>query len=300
MSTHILQSQHPTLALGKEVGYPTRYNPELLLPISRALGRASLTEQTPSAAPTGERGALGRPHQAAIALPFTGWDMWRGYELSWLDMRGLPQVGILKVWVPCTSTHIIESKSFKLYLNSLNNERMSNTESVHARIEEDLSSRVGASVKVEIVPPSKFAQEHIDEPAQGCIDDQPIEIDRYHPDSGLLVCNAQRIVTERLFSRLLKSNCPVTGQPDWASVHIAYTGSAIDRASLLRYIVSYRQHEGFHEQCVEQIFCDLMRRCQLQQLSVYARYTRRGGMDINPWRATPGSPEPTNDRSAQQ
>lgn len=285
MSTHTLEIHHPTIALGKEVAYPTRYDPDLLLPISRSLGRALLA---------------GLTQDPEAQLAFTGWDMWRGYELSWLDPRGLPKIGILKAWVPCTSTHIIESKSFKLYLNSLNNERMDDIESVKKRIKSDLSSRVGAEVKVQVVTPQEFASEVISEPLEGCLDDQAIEIGHYQPDPDLLACDPERIVSESVFSRLLKSNCPVTGQPDWASVHIEYEGAAIDHEALLRYIVSYRQHEGFHEQCVEQIFCDLMQRCQPQRLSVYARYTRRGGMDINPWRATQGFPEPVTSRSAQQ
>lgn len=289
MPKHTLEHLHPALALGKEVAYPTEYDAGILLPIARSLGRASL------ATPLRNDSTL-----MTSALLFEGWDMWRGYELSWLDPRGLPRVAILKAWFPHDSTHIIESKSFKLYLNSLNHTRFADVKSLERLITADLSERAGAPVRVAIVSPEQFVNERISEPADICIDNQSIDIEIYQPDAKLLRCDPEQIKSESLFSRLLKSNCPVTGQPDWASLHIQYTGPAIAHDALLRYVVSYRQHEGFHEQCVEQIFCDLMRHCQPTELSVYARYTRRGGMDINPWRATPGMPEPPLDRSAQQ
>lgn len=295
MSTPTLNTQDPALPLGKEVSYPDQYDPGLLHPISRAQGRASLPRLTDTL--TGSMTGAGSSEQN---LPFCGWDLWRGYELSWLDNRGLPKVGILKVWVPCDSPNIIESKSFKLYLNSLNNLRQPSVQALQALIETDVCARTGAASRVQIVTPDQFCLEHIEEPGDICLDDQQIDIDCYQPNAGLLRADAQTNISESVFSRLLKSNCPVTGQPDWASVHIQYTGKAIDHASLLRYIVSYREHEGFHEQCVEQIFCDIMQHCSPQILSVHARYTRRGGMDINPWRATPGVSEPELSRSAQQ
>ena len=287
MSIRTLNTHDPALPLGKEVVYPDQYDPGLLHPISRGPGRASLSAKM-------------RWSSGETPLPFWGWDLWRGYELSWLDSRGLPKVGILKVWVPCDSPNIIESKSFKLYLNSLNNLRQPNLQALQTLIETDLCARIGTTSRVHIVTPDQFYLEHIEEPRDVCLDDQQIDIDCYRPDADLLHADPKTTVSESLFSRLLKSNCPVTGQPDWASVHIQYTGMAINHASLLRYIVSYREHEGFHEQCVEQIFCDIMQRCSPQILSVHARYTRRGGMDINPWRATPGVCEPILQRSAQQ
>ena len=284
MNAPALPTDDAALPLGKESTYPQRYDPSLLYPISRSLGRDAI--------------GLNKD-----TLPFIGWDLWRGYELSWLTDKGLPVTAILKVWVPATSSHIIESKSFKLYLNSLNHERFEHVSEVSLKLQDDLSRAAGCDVRVSIVMPAQFAEEHIFEPdnEQSCLDDQDIAIDEYEPNAQLLAHAPDgAVVHERLFSRLLKSNCPVTGQPDWGSVHIEYEGRAIDHAALLRYIVSFRQHQGFHEQCVEQMFCDIMRQCQPQTLSIYARYTRRGGIDINPWRATPGMPEPNLLRSAQQ
>lgn len=289
MSSSEIDLQHPHLPLGKEVGYPDRYDPALLHPISRSQARVRLGVQ-----------AVDEQCAPVVNLPFCGWDLWHGYELSWLDLKGLPQVAILRAWVGCDSPNIIESKSFKLYLNSLNGARYPDVTSLSRQIETDLTARCGAPVKIEIITPDRFHSERIEEPVSGCLDELDISIDRYQPDASLLGCNPGQIVTESVFSRLLKSNCPVTGQPDWASVHIEYTGPAIDHPGLLRYIVSYREHQGFHEQCVEQIFCDLMAQCKPQSLSVYARYTRRGGMDINPWRATHGHLAPRFARSAQQ
>jgi 7-cyano-7-deazaguanine reductase len=270
--------------LGKESTYPQRYDATLLYPIARSLGRNAI--------------GLGTDH-----LPFIGWDLWRGYELSWLNPKGVPRTAILKAWVPATSPNIVESKSFKLYLNSLNNERFENTQALEQRIALDIERAAGASARIEVVNPAQFETEPISEPSTSvsiCLDEQDIEASEYEPNADLLSLASDEVVTESLFSRLLKSNCPVTGQPDWGSIHIDYRGAAIDRAALLRYIVSFRQHQGFHEQCVEQMFCDILARCQPQTLSIYARYTRRGGMDINPWRATAGMPEPNLLRSAQQ
>lgn len=284
MNAPVLPTHDNALPLGKESTYPERYDPSLLYPITRALGRQAigLTSET---------------------LPFIGWDLWRGYELSWLNQNGLPRTALLKVWVPADSTHIIESKSFKLYLNSLNHERFAEISPLHSQLQADLSKAAGCPLKVEIVMPDHFAQESIEEPVPEtpCLDNLDVVIEQYEPDAGLLALVPDgTLVHESVFSRLLKSNCPVTGQPDWGSVHIEYRGKAIDHASLLRYIVSFRQHQGFHEQCVEQMFCDIMRQCQPEALSIYARYTRRGGIDINPWRATPGMAEPNLLRSAQQ
>lgn len=283
MNAPSLPTHDKALPLGKESAYPDRYDPTLLYPIARELGRAPLGL-------TGNR------------LPFIGWDLWRGYELSWLNGRGMPQTAILKAWVPATSPNIVESKSFKLYLNSLNNERFQAVKELQELITADIERAAGAPVKITLITPENFESEPVSEPNANvvCLDEQDIDIQEYQPNSNLLNLASDQVVTESLFSRLLKSNCPVTGQPDWGSLHIQYRGMAIDHAALLRYIVSFRQHQGFHEQCVEQMFCQIMAHCKPEQLSIYARYTRRGGMDINPWRATPGTPEPSLLRSAQQ
>jgi 7-cyano-7-deazaguanine reductase len=284
MNAPALPTHDAALPLGKESTYPDRYDPCLLYPIARSLGRD----------------AIGLTQ---ADLPFIGWDLWRGYELSWLNINGLPRTALLKVWVPATSSHIIESKSFKLYLNSLNHEQFEDVAQLTTQLQADLSQAAGCGVKVRIVMPDAFVEEGIDEPNKTakCLDDQDIVVSQYDPDAQLLALAPDTsVVHEQLFSRLLKSNCPVTGQPDWGSIHIEYRGQAIDQASLLRYIVSFRQHQGFHEQCVEQMFCDIMRQCRPQSLSIYARYTRRGGIDINPWRATAGTSEPNLLRSAQQ
>jgi 7-cyano-7-deazaguanine reductase len=285
-------TQDTTLPLGKASSYPDRYDRSLLYPISRALGRQCIT---------GIARASEWAEALPASLPFMGWDLWRGYELSWLLPSGLPQVAILNVWVPCGSPCIVESKSFKLYLNSLNSEVFESTTSLAERIGADLTPILGQKARISIITADQFAQETLQEPTGVCLDNQEVMIDRYQPDARLLEGAAQgQPLQEQLYSRLLKSNCPVTNQPDWACVQIAYEGPAISHQALLRYIVSYREHQGFHEQCVEQIFCDIMAQCQPTRLSVYAQYTRRGGIDINPWRATPGMPEPCAMRSAQQ
>jgi len=270
------------IPLGKNSEYPDRYDPGLLFPIARKDARQSIgIDKT--------------------ALPFIGWDLWRAYEVSWLALTGLPQVAILKVWIDCSSPNIVESKSFKLYLNSLNQEKFSSAQSVVERIQADISQAAGLAIRIELVPAKDFASESIHEPVEVCIDNESIEVSTYEPDASLLEhATGSKIVKEALVTHLLKSNCPVTNQPDWASLHISYHGPEIDRAAILRYIVSYRNHQGFHEQCVERIFVDLMTQCAPQSLSVYARYTRRGGLDINPWRATAGFVEPTSRRGARQ
>ncbi|MFT4196891.1 MAG: NADPH-dependent 7-cyano-7-deazaguanine reductase QueF [Pseudoxanthomonas sp.] len=260
-------------SLGREVAYPDHYDPGLLFPIPRAPARQ----------------ALGLD---ADALPFAGHDRWQAWELAWLDARGKPQVDTASVYVPFDSPSLIESKSLKLYLNSLNGERFNSAAAVRERIALDLSVRAGAPVRVE----AGVAPLPVQADDQGCIDIDAldIDIDDYGPPNpSYLSTTAGAAVRETLHSALLKSNCPVTGQPDWASVRIRYAGPRIDRAGLLRYLVSFRDHAGFHEQCVERIFADLLARCAPKKLSVEARYTRRGGLDINPWRCTPGWKEGT-------
>ena len=262
--------------LGREVAYPAHYDPALLFPIPRATGRQELAVDG--------------------ALPFAGHDRWHAYELSWLDPRGKPLVATATLTVPATTPNLVESKSLKLYLNSLNATAFDDAEALRTRIAGDLSQAAGGPVDVAFGLPPAVA---VDDDAID-IDALDVRIDRYGPpDPGLLQIGGDE-ADEILRSQLLKSNCPVTGQPDWATVDIAYRGPRIDRAGLLRYLVSFREHAGFHEQCVERIFVDLLARCRPQRLSVEALYTRRGGLDINPWRATPGCPPPAPRRELRQ
>ncbi|MEP6881267.1 MAG: NADPH-dependent 7-cyano-7-deazaguanine reductase QueF [Dokdonella sp.] len=271
-------------ALGKSVLVSNHYNPDLLFPIPRAAGREVL--------------GLG------ASLPFDGVDIWNAYELSWLDARGKPQVAVGEFRIPASSPNLIESKSFKLYLNSINQTRYANAEQVRAMLAMDLSAAAGAEIGVELslLPKVARAMAAIESLAGDCIDDLNIEVDHYGPPKPELLglVGDAPIVDEALVSHLLKSNCPVTGQPDWASVQISYAGRQIDRTGLLRYLVSYRNHDDFHEQCVERIFSDILARCAPQHLTVYARYTRRGGLDINPWRSTEARSRPDNARLIRQ
>ena len=262
--------------LGREASYPHQFDAGLLYPIPRALGRAGLDI-------------------VGVALPFIGSDRWHAYELSWLDARGKPHVATATLQVPADSPNLIESKSLKLYLNSCNAACFDSADGFRTRIEADLSAAAGAAVVM------RFGLPPFDSPDAIGIDALDIGIASHGPpDASLLAADAGDIIEEILHSALLKSNCPVTGQPDWADLFIAYRGPRIDRASLLRYIVSYRDHAGFHEQCVERIHTDLRARCMPEWLSVEARYTRRGGLDINPWRATPGMAPPPAGRCARQ
>jgi 7-cyano-7-deazaguanine reductase len=265
--------------LGRSVGYASRHDASLLFPIARSLGRAEL--------------GIGE------ALPFDGVDVWNAYELSWLDARGKPQVALAEFRVPATSPNIIESKSFKLYLNGLNQERIASPAALQALLVRDLSAAAAAPVGVDLIAPARFAGLSLHELEGQTIDAQDIDVDDYGPPNADHLRSGGDAVEEVLVSDLLKSNCPVTGQPDWASVQLRYRGPRIDRAGLLRYLVSFREHAGFHEQCVERIFVDVMRRCAPLALEVYARYTRRGGLDINPWRGTAGR-LPPNPRGARQ
>lgn len=251
--------------LGRQVVYPSTYSSELLFPIDRQTNRASLD------------------------LPQTwyGQDIWNAYEVSWLDLRGKPVVGLARFGFAHDTPNLVESKSLKLYLNSFNQTSIATPQEVSTRMQTDLSAAAGGSAEVELrlVRDCRTVQCR---PMEGdCIDDIDVAIASYAPQPGLLRClPGQDTVSETLVSDLLKSNCPVTGQPDWGSVQVRYTGRAIDRASLLAYIVSMRQHTEFHEHCVEKMFCDIWHACQPAELLVYARYTRRGGLDINPWRSS--------------
>lgn len=265
--------------LGKPTHYTFTYQPELLQPLARSMGRDMLKINS-------------------MALPFQGIDIWNAYELSWLDRHGKPQIAIAELAVPCQSSHLIESKSLKLYLNSFTMTKFSTAAMVQKTIKKDLSQAVGATVAVTLIMPKHFAALKIKSFIGNCLDGLKIASGEYHPDPALLRVK-KTIVHERLYSNLLKSNCPVTGQPDWASVWIHYHGPQISHSHLLKYIISSRSHEEFHEQCVERLFVDIMRYCQPKKLTVYARYTRRGGLDINPFRSN-FEKAPYNIRLARQ
>lgn len=268
-----------TIPLGQQTQYVSQYDAGLLFPIPRSESRARLG--------------------LVDTLPFYGCDLWTGYELSWLNEKGKPQVAVAEFSVPCDSPAIIESKSFKLYLNSLNQTRFANFAAVKACLEKDLSAAAGAQVKLSLCWLDKSAL-LIDTTFEGAlIDDLDIDVDSYHPQPDFLVYGADD-VHEILYSNLLKSNCPVTGQPDWASLIVEYQGKQIDREGLLRYVVSFREHQDFHENCVERIFMDITARCKPEFLSVYARYTRRGGLDINPFRSSDPAAKPGAGRLLRQ
>ena len=292
--------------LGKDVAYPKGYDASLLFPMPRLDARLTLgLTSLPSSATT-----------LSSALPFKGFDLWNAYELSWLNPKGLPKVALLRLKVPCTSPNIIESKSLKLYLNSFNQTRFETVHHVFDLLRKDLALAIGAELELELVGPDQFANEKIAEFSGVDLDKLDVEIDCYQPDAAILKLQGdisatvgaeetagvveRTSISEKVFSRLLKSNCPVTDQPDWACIQIEYTGPVINHASLLKYIVSYRLHNGFHEHCVEKIFVDILKQCSPTSLSVYARYTRRGGLDINPWRATFDVKPPAIGRSARQ
>ncbi|GKW47913.1 NADPH-dependent 7-cyano-7-deazaguanine reductase QueF [Halomonas sp. NCCP-2165] len=265
--------------LGRDSAYPEHYDAGLLYPIPRAANRAPLgiTEG---------------------ALPFVGEDEWHAFELSWLNARGKPMVAVARFRLPADSPNLIESKSWKLYLNSFNQTRLESREALIATLEADLAAAAGAPVSVELfgVDDAALAPQRL---PGDCLDDLDIEVDDYTPSAEHLVVG-ETIVEETLHSHLLKSNCPVTGQPDWGSVLIRYRGPRLDREGLLRYLISYRQHQDFHEHCVEHIFTDLLARARPERLLVMARYVRRGGLDISPWRGTPGETPPLPLRLARQ
>ena len=278
--------------LGKSSAYVDQYDATLLFPIPRA----------------GKRAEIG----IADAVPFFGADMWTAFELSWLNLRGKPQVALVHFTVPCESLNIIESKSFKLYLNSFNNTRFADADAVKTRLRADISeavwrstagepTAVPATIGVTVVAADQFDREPVHELDGLNLDRLDIECTQYTPAPELLtVTPDEQPVSEVLVSNLLKSNCLVTGQPDWGSVQISYSGDQIEQGGLLQYIVSYRNHNEFHEQCVERIFMDIWTRCKPTKLTVYARYTRRGGLDINPFRTSHPQALPPNVRTARQ
>ncbi len=273
--------------LGRTSAYVDQYDASLLFPLPRETKRREI-------------GITG-------SVPFLGADLWTAFELSWLNPRGKPMVALAHITVPCESTHIVESKSFKLYLNSFNNTPFASADAVRDRIRADVSAAIwhggpiqsGAGVK--LLLPEHFEREAVHELSGLSIDRLDVECTQYQPAPELLTAALdEQPVTETLVSHLLKSNCLVTGQPDWGSVQISYSGPQIDQAGLLQYIVSFRNHNEFHEQCVERIYMDLWQRCKPAKLTVYARYTRRGGLDINPWRSSHPQSPPANVRTARQ
>ncbi|QLC74652.1 NADPH-dependent 7-cyano-7-deazaguanine reductase QueF [Pseudomonas sp. LPB0260] len=267
--------------LGKSSEYIATYTPSLLFSIPRAPKWAELG-------------------LTAATLPYQGVDLWNCFELSWLLPSGKPVVAIGEFAIPADSPNIIESKSFKLYLNSLNQTVFADTSELCAVLQKDLSAAAGKAVGVRVRSLGEVAAEGVASLPGRCIDELDVPISNYaQPQAQLLRCEPGRIVEESLHSHLLKSNCPVTGQPDWGSVVVQYRGPALDPASLLAYLVSFRQHADFHEQCVERIYLDLLQLLKPQQLTVYARYVRRGGLDINPYRSS-AAIEPDNRRLVRQ
>jgi 7-cyano-7-deazaguanine reductase len=253
--------------LGKPTRYGDKYNSDLLVAIPRSLNRNEINIKEP--------------------LPFYGIDFWNCYELSWLDQKGKPCVRVLQLEIPASSEFLIESKSLKLYLNSFNGTSFVSQDEVRDIIEKDIRSKVQGSAKAKIFTLNEYSKIAFSRFDGNSIDDLEIEVSDYIVNSSLLkLCNSGEYKEEVIFSELLKSNCLITEQPDWASVQISYKGKKIDHESLLRYIVSFRNHNEFHEQCVERIFYDIMDKCRPDSLQVFAKYTRRGGIDINPLRST--------------
>jgi len=274
--------------LGQQSAYPNQYDPSLLFPIARSDNRSSLglnSQSTP---------------------PFFGVDIWNAYELAWLNLKGKPQIALAEFIIPADSPNMIESKSFKLYLNSLNQHCFADFATVKTCLQHDLSQVLGTGLQVRLVQPCEITSNKkmapIEELGGQLLDRLDIEVNS-HQSADLLLLKADHTsapITQTLVSHLLKSNCPVTGQPDWASVQIQYQGRPIDEEGLLRYLIGFRQLGEFHEHCVEKIFCDIKIQCQPEKLSVYARYTRRGGLDINPFRTDFNAAWPNNIRHARQ
>lgn len=270
MLENTLPQEETTLAdapLGKSSAYIAQYTASLLFPIPRQRKRDEIG-------------------LSSGTIPFYGFDTWNAYEVSWLNAKGKPMVAIVQFDISCLSTNIIESKSFKLYLNSFNNTRFNCIDDVKQTLQQDISRAVNGDVVVTLFKLRDFYEEKITSFVGERLDDYDISFDSYDINSTYLSSNPHKIAEEVLTSDLLKSNCLVTGQPDWGSIQIQYKGAQIDKEGLLRYIVSFRNHNEFHEQCVERIFMDIMNRCHPVTLTVEARYTRRGGLDINPVRST--------------
>ena len=258
------------LALGKATEYQSSYNPELLQAIPRALNREELS--------------------IVDQQPFVGKDIWHAYELSWLNSKGKPQVALARFIINANSSNIIESKSFKLYLNSFNQTQFESVEQVGSTLKKDLAVALDAEIYIELFSPDNIQALPVKPLPGQCLDNLDIKIDNFDLNPKLLHCDGQptidQEISETVHSHLLKSNCLITNQPDWASIVIGYSGKKINHESLLRYLISFRQHNEFHEQCVERIFMDILSQCRPTELFVHAMYTRRGGIDINPYRTT--------------
>ncbi len=252
------------IPLGKQIPHSSNYDPSHLFPVPRIEGRKELNLKK--------------------KLSFSGVDIWNCYELSWLDLNGKPCIAVGTIIFPCTSENIIESKSMKLYFNSLNQTKFKSHNEFQKTISDDLSNVSGDKVETSLLLPENFRNEQFAKEEGICIDSHEIKTDKYSVDTSILKCD-QKVVSETLYSNLLRTNCPVTGQPDWGTVIIEYSGKKINQKSLLKYITSFRNHTGFHENCVEKIFTDLKNNCKTKKLSVQARFTRRGGIDINPCRS---------------
>jgi 7-cyano-7-deazaguanine reductase len=285
MNNKLLYDQDRTLnnlSLGKKTEYKSCYDATLLQAVPRSLNRNEL-------------------ELSENNLPFYGVDLWNIYELSWLNSKGKPVVATGVVKVPYDSKNLIESKSFKLYLNSFNQTKFVSADAVQKVLTADLSHCADKAVSVELNTDLDNFIDKLGTFTGQCLDGLDIEIDNYQLNADYLqdLCSQEQI-TETLYSHLLKSNCLITSQPDWASIEISYTGKKLDREKLLRYLISFRQHNEFHEQCVERIYCDIMKFGQIDSLCVYARYTRRGGLDINPLRATEHINEINNLRLLRQ
>ncbi|HET7561563.1 MAG TPA: NADPH-dependent 7-cyano-7-deazaguanine reductase QueF [Rhodanobacteraceae bacterium] len=273
-----------SIPLGRTAEYPASVDPAVLFPVARAQARQPLGI-------------------AENELPFAGADIWNAWELSWLDAHGKPCVAVAELRVPCDSPNIVESKSLKLYLGGYAMTRFDDAHAVRVRVARDVSVCVGVEVSVELLEPARFDRLRIADFAGESIDAAALEFAQYDsPDPARLRTRPHaRMVEESLTTRLFRSRCPVTGQPDWASVQVRYRGLPIERDGLLRYLVSFREHPDFHEACVERIFMDVRNHCAPLELMVYARFLRRGGIDINPWRATPGfAATPANLRDTRQ
>lgn len=274
--------------LGQHSSYPSEYDPTLLFPIVRSENRVSLGLNNPQ------------------TPPFFGVDIWNAYELSWLNPKGKPQIALAEFVIPADSPNMIESKSFKLYLNSLNQQRFADLTELRNCLLHDLGSALGSSLQIKLIDPNEINADKkmgaIEELGGQLLDRLDIEVDGSQKADPLLLHADSSLapITQTLVSHLLKSNCPVTGQPDWASVQIQYQGRPMDEEGLLRYLLGFRQLGEFHEHCVEKIFCDIKSRCKPEKLSVYARYTRRGGLDINPFRTDYNAAWPNNIRHARQ
>ncbi len=253
------------IPLGKPTAYPEQYTPELLHPISRMDARS----------------AFG----LAAGLPFHGTDFWNAWELTWLNADGKPVVATAEIRVPAESPNIVESKSLKLYLDSFSMTTFVAASDVEETIAQDLSACTGADAGVLLLAATAAEGKRISSLPGDCLDDLDTGCKMYEIDSALLTADRDDVVAEELHSHLLRSLCPVTGQPDIGSILISYTGPRIARPGLLQYIVSYREHQDFHESCVERMFIDLLERCQPEKLSIQAHYQRRGGIDINPFRS---------------